>query len=182
MFDRPAAPPRRSPRLVVTADRVQTRVNEALSNRARRRGWTTAALGYPGYAAQGRARVHGRLVLAPAGTDPSARVSVPGWRRLLTLEQPNGEIDVSVGNSRVRARADAAGLIDLTIPLELPPGRIPGLLHVECARLCWYPCTSPSPMRPEESIATSTKWCGSPVFPSKLRGGPSRATARPAVR
>ena len=40
----------------------------------RRRSWTTAALGYPSYAARGRARVRGRLLLAPAGTDPNARL------------------------------------------------------------------------------------------------------------
>ena len=131
MSDRPAAPPRRSLRFIATAYRAHTRVNETLSDRARRRGWTTAALGYPGYAAQGKARVRGRLLLAPAGTDPGARVDVPGWRRLLTLEQPHGEIDVSLGSTLVRARADEAGLIDLTIPVELPPGRIPAFLHVE---------------------------------------------------
>ena len=118
-------------RFVATAYRVQTRVNAVLSDRARRRGWTTAALGYPGYAAQGRARVRGRLLLAPAGTDPDARADVPGWRRLLTLEQPSGEIDVSLGTTRVRARADEAGLIDLTVPVDLPPGRIEAFLHVE---------------------------------------------------
>jgi phosphatidate phosphatase APP1 len=117
-------------RLLAAANRVKTRVN-ALSERARRRGWTTAALGYPGYAAQGRARVRGRLLLAPPGTDPNARRDVPGWRRLLTLEQPHGEIDVSLGDARVRARADAAGLIDLTIPAALPPGQRAALLHVE---------------------------------------------------
>ena len=131
MSDRPDAFPGRSARFVATAYRVQTRVNAVLSDRARRRGWTTAALGYPGYAAQGRARVRGRLLLAPAGTDPDARADVPGWRRLLTLEQPAGEIDVSLGTTRVRARADEAGLIDLTVPVDLPPGRIEAFLHVE---------------------------------------------------
>ena len=131
MSDRPAAPPRGALRFVATGYRLQTRVNEALSDRARRRGWTIAALGYPGYAAQGQARVRGRLLLAPAGTDPNARADIPGWRRLLTLEQPHGEIDVSLGGTRVRARADEAGLIDLTIPAELPSGPTQALLHVE---------------------------------------------------
>jgi phosphatidate phosphatase APP1 len=118
-------------RLVAAAYRVKARANRELSARARRRGWTTAALGYPGYAARGRARVRGRLLLAPAGTDPNARVDVPGWRRLLTLEQPHGEIDVSLGPTRVRARADEAGLIDITVPVDLPPGPGAALLHVE---------------------------------------------------
>jgi phosphatidate phosphatase APP1 len=129
--DQPAAPASWSLRLIPAAYRVKTRLNQMLSDRARGRGWTVTALGYPGYAAQGRARVQGRLLLAPAGTDPNARRDIPGWRRLLTLEQPHGEVDVSLGGARVRARADEAGLIDVVIPVELPPGPAAALLHVE---------------------------------------------------
>jgi phosphatidate phosphatase APP1 len=131
---RPVDPASWSLRVVAAAYRVKTRLGEVLSARARRRGWTTAALGYPGYAAQGRARVRGRLLMAPAGTDPNARRDIPGWRRLLTLEQPHGEIDVTVGETRVRARADEAGLIDLTVPADLAPGPAAALLHVEDRR------------------------------------------------
>ena len=131
MSDQSAAPVSRSLRFIAAGYRVKTRVNRSLSQRARGRGWTTAALGYPGYAAQGRARVQGRLLLAPAGTDPNARLDIPVWRRLLTLEQPHGEIDVSLGGTRVRARADEAGLIDLTVPVALPPGRTAALLHAD---------------------------------------------------
>ncbi|HLM05809.1 MAG TPA: phosphatase domain-containing protein [Blastococcus sp.] len=120
-----------SVRAIAAANRVKNRANRTASARARKLGWTVAALGYPGYAAQGRARVLGRLLLAPAGTDPNARRDIPGWRRLLTLEQPFGEIDVSVGSLRVRARADESGLIDVTVPVELPPGPGSALLHVE---------------------------------------------------
>src|SRR5918994_1648818 len=87
----PAAPASWSLRALALAYRAKTRLLQLLSDRARARGWTTAALGYPGYAAGGRARVRGRLLLAPTGTDPGARSDVPGWRRL-TLEQPHGEI------------------------------------------------------------------------------------------
>jgi phosphatidate phosphatase APP1 len=129
--DQSGAPTIRSLRLIAAAYRMKTRVDLRLSDRARRRGWTTAALGYPGYAARGRARVRGRLLLAPAGTDPNARRDIPGWRRLLTLEQPDGEIDVTLGGTRVRARADEAGLIDLSIAVDLPPGPAAALLHVD---------------------------------------------------
>jgi phosphatidate phosphatase APP1 len=129
--DRLVVPARWSSRAIAAAYRVQTRVNRRLSDRARARGWTTAALGYPGYAAQGRARVRGRLLLAPLGSDPNTRRDLPGWRRLLTLEQPDGEIDVVLGDVRVRAPADEAGLIDLTVPVELPPGRATALLQPE---------------------------------------------------
>ncbi len=118
-------------RAIAAAYRVKARLNRTLSASARRRGWTTAALGYPGYAAPGRARVRGRLLLAPARTDPNARRDIPGWRRLLTLEQPHGEIDVTLGGARGRARADEAGLIDLTMTAALLPGRAVALLHPE---------------------------------------------------
>ena len=131
MPDQPAAPASWSLRFIPLAYRLKTRVNLSLSDRARRRGWNVTALGYPGYAAQDRARVRGRLLLAPAGTDPNARADIPGWQRLLTLEQPLGEIDISLGAARVRARADEAGLIDVVIPVELPPGPAAALLHVE---------------------------------------------------
>ena len=129
MPDSPAAPASWSLRALALAYRAKTRLLRLLSDRARARGWTTAALSYPGYAAGGRARVRGRLLLAPAGTDPGARSDVPGWRRLLTLEQPHGEIDVTVGGARVRARADEAGLVDVVVPAVLPPGRTVALLH-----------------------------------------------------
>ena len=131
MPDQPPPPASWSLRALAAAYRVQTRLDQTLTALARRRGWTTAALGYPGYAAQGRARVRGRLLLAPAGTDPNARLDIPGWRRLLTLEQPHGEIDVTLGDVRVRARADEAGLIDLTVPAALSPGPAAALLHPE---------------------------------------------------
>jgi phosphatidate phosphatase APP1 len=129
--DPSAAPASWSLRALALAYGAESRLLRLLSDRARARGWTTAALGYPGYAAGGRARVRGRLLLAPAGTDPGARSDVPGWRRLLTLEQPHGEIDVTVGGARVRARADEAGLVDVVVPAALPPGRAVALLHPE---------------------------------------------------
>lgn len=131
MTDRSAPPSPWSVRAVTAAYRLKVHANRTLSGLARRRGWTTAALGYPGYAAGGRARVRGRLLLAPAGTDPDARRNVPGWRRLLTLEQPHAEIDVSLGEVRVRARADEAGLLDVALPAALPPGTAAALLHAE---------------------------------------------------
>ena len=131
MPDQPAPPPGWSLRALVAANRAKTHLDRVLSERARARGWTTAALGYPGYAAQGRARVRGRLLLAPRGSDPNARLDIPGWRRLLTLEQPHGEVDVTLDGVRVRARADEAGVVDLVVPAELPPGRAAALLHPE---------------------------------------------------
>jgi phosphatidate phosphatase APP1 len=129
--DQPVPVPGWSRRALAAANRAKVHLDRVLSQRARARGWTTAALGYPGYAAQGRARVRGRLLLAPSGTDPNARRDIPGWRRLLTLEQPHGEVEVTLAGVRVRAHADEAGLVDLVVPAELPPGPAAARLHPE---------------------------------------------------
>lgn len=117
--------------MVAAAYRLETGVRNALADRARRRGWTTAALAYPGYGGGGRARVLGRLLLAPSGIQPQDRRNIAGWRRLLTLEQPGGEVDISLGGVRVQASADEAGVIDVTVPVDLPPGTAEVRLHVD---------------------------------------------------
>ena len=53
---RAAGPPGWSVRFIPFAYRVKTRFDLVLAERARRRGWSTTAIGYPGYAARGRAR------------------------------------------------------------------------------------------------------------------------------
>ncbi|MCZ2835943.1 phosphatase domain-containing protein [Modestobacter sp. VKM Ac-2985] len=119
-------------RLVRIAYRAENGLRDQLARVARRRGWHPAALTFPGYGAGGRARVLGRLLLAPTGTDPGARRDIPGWRRFLTLEEPGGEVDVVLDGVRHRVRSDAAGLVDVTLDAALPPGpagvefRLPG--------------------------------------------------------
>lgn len=124
-------PPRPGDRLAEAGHRLEIGIRNRLAVRARRRGWTTAAMTYPGYAGPRGARVLGRLLLAPPGVDLQGRRDLAGWRRLLTLEQPGGEVDVTLGTASIRARADGAGLVDVTLPVELPPGPTEALLHVE---------------------------------------------------
>lgn len=132
MVREPMSPrPRPAARLVGAGHRLETGIRNRLAVLARHRGWTTAALTYPGYAGPRGARVLGRLLLAPPSVDPQARRDLPGWRRLLTLEEPGGEVDVTLGTARVRGRADPAGLVDVTLPVDLPPGPAEAHLHVE---------------------------------------------------
>ncbi|GAA4748821.1 hypothetical protein GCM10023328_34130 [Modestobacter marinus] len=109
-------------RWIRIAYRAENGLRDQLARVARRRGWHPAALTFPGYGAGGRARVLGRLLLAPVGTDPGARRDIPGWRRFLTLEEPGGDVELALGGVRRRARSDAAGLVDVTLDVELPPG------------------------------------------------------------
>ena len=100
--------------------RTDDAVRDALSTAARRRGWTPAVIGHPGYGSGGRARVLARVLLAPPGTDPAARRAVPGWQRFLTLESPDTDVVVTVAGREHRVRSDADGLLDATV--DLPPG------------------------------------------------------------
>ncbi|MCZ2822680.1 DUF2183 domain-containing protein [Modestobacter sp. VKM Ac-2977] len=129
----PADPTADTPsRLIGIAYRLENGLRDQLARVARRRGWHPAALTFPGYGASGRARVLGRVLLAPVGTDPGARRDIPGWRRFLTLEEPGGEVEIALGDVRHTARSDAAGLVDVTLDVALPPGpaqvelRVPG--------------------------------------------------------
>ena len=48
---------------------------------------------------------------------------MPGWRRFLTLEQPDAEVTVEVAGARKVVRSDEAGHVDATVEVALPPGR-----------------------------------------------------------
>lgn len=112
------------------AYRVETGLRRRLSRRARDRGWTPAVLPYPGYGGHGRVRVLGRIVLAPVGTDPAARRGIPGWQRLLTLELPDVDVEVSVGGQSTTARSDEAGLLDVTLTSSPSAGPAEAVLAV----------------------------------------------------
>ena len=102
------------------ARRADAAVRDLLSRLARRAGWTPAVLAHPGYGSGGRARVLGRVLLAPAGTHPEDRRAVPGWQRFLTLESAGTAVEVELAGRRTRVRSDDDGLIDVT--LDLPEG------------------------------------------------------------
>jgi phosphatidate phosphatase APP1 len=106
--------------LVTVAYRTETGLRDELARRAARRGWTPAVIPYSGYASGDHARVLGRVVLAPAKVDPSARRGVAGWRRLLTLESPGTEVQIEFGGTTTTARSDSAGIVDAELQLDGP--------------------------------------------------------------
>lgn len=120
-------------RAVAVAYRTETGVRERLSQIARRRGWVPAVLPYAGYAADGEARVLGRVVLAPSTADPRTRRGIPGYRRLLTLECPAVPTRVELDGGGVEATTDHAGVLDarLRVSQDVPPGRVTASITVE---------------------------------------------------
>jgi phosphatidate phosphatase APP1 len=95
----------------------------AASRVAARLGWSPAAKPYWGYAARGRARVLGRVVMAPPGRDSAAMVGVPAWRRLLTLEVPDQPVHVTLDGRRQQTTTDRNGFVDTVVPADVHPGR-----------------------------------------------------------
>ncbi|MGY1845366.1 App1 family protein [Modestobacter sp. SYSU DS0875] len=116
--------------LPALARRADAALRALLSRWARRAGWTPAVLAHPGYGSDGRARVLGRVLLAPAGAHPEDRRAVPGWQRFLTLESPRTEVTVELAGQRHVVRSDDDGLLDVTLDLPLPDaGSVPVLLR-----------------------------------------------------
>lgn len=134
---KPARRLRKMPNKV--AYRAETGLRDLLADQAIKRGWTPAVIPYPGYATTHRARIMGRVLLAPPDVDPAARRGLPGWRRLLTLERPDTELEVQLGGVTARISSGRAGIIDAEVTVEtgLPPGpfqaslRVPGRQPVE---------------------------------------------------
>ncbi len=106
--------------LIGVAYRLETGLRDLASGIARRRGWSPAALPFPGYGSGNRVRVLGRVLLAPAGTHPESRLRVPGWQRFLTLEAPGTEVEVTVAGTTATVVSDADGLVDTMVDVAGP--------------------------------------------------------------
>jgi len=110
--------------VVGAAYRLETGLRDLLSRVARGFGWTPVAIPYPGYGSDGRVRVLGRVLLAPAGTHPESRLRIPGWQRFLTLEAPRTDVEVGVGGTRAHLTSDDDGLLDAVLEVAgLAEGR-----------------------------------------------------------
>ena len=151
-----------APRGVHLAYAALTSTRDAVAAVAGRLGWTPALLTHPGYAGPEGARVLGRVLLAPRGTEPSQRVGLPGWRRFLTLELPDQAVDVHLGGVVASVRSDDSGVLDAVVDVELPPGESPVLLRCRAGRRCGASSTQHRPARCAGSCATSTTPSGSP--------------------
>jgi phosphatidate phosphatase APP1 len=127
--DKTTLPPE-ADRLVRIGYRVETGLRELACRVALRAGWTEAILPYPGYGTRGRARVLGRVLLAPPATDPAARREVPGWQRFLTLERPDADVAVELSGSRRTVRSDEGGVVDVVLDVAVPAGQASASLDI----------------------------------------------------
>ncbi|MFN3865887.1 MAG: App1 family protein [Demequina sp.] len=114
------SPSRASSKAITAAYRAENGVREWFARRALRNGWTPAVLPYSGYSSGDTARVLGRVVLAPPSFDLAARRGMRGWRHLLTLERPNTDVQITLGQTTITATSDEAGIVDVRVSLESP--------------------------------------------------------------
>lgn len=81
-------------------------------------GWRPSIIGYYGFGDSTQVRVLGRVVMAdpnaPAPTPANAK-SQRGFRQFFTLQVPNHEVTVRVGEQAVETRTNENGYIDVLI-------------------------------------------------------------------
>ncbi|SDD13248.1 App1 family protein [Auraticoccus monumenti] len=111
---------------LAVANRVETGVRDLLARGATRRGWTPAVIAYPGYGTAGGARVLGRVLLAPPTVEPSSLRGIAGWRRLMTLEMSDVDVQVDLRTTTAQLTSGSAGLVDDLVSTDtpLPPGQV----------------------------------------------------------
>ncbi|MDT0209346.1 phosphatase domain-containing protein [Curtobacterium sp. BRD11] len=113
------------PKLLTVTYVVVTGARKWLARGLTQLGWRPALLPYSGYADAQQGRVLARVVLAPASVDPAARRGIAAWRRLLTVERPDVEVEVELGGTTTTAISDEQGLVDVSVALEHSSGSAP---------------------------------------------------------
>lgn len=136
------------------AARLEDRFHAFRERKARRRGYLPAMIPYAGYGSSGWVRVLGRTMLANpdagrfvhlnpdgrrrTGTDtpeqeaePQHVPSIRGWRSFTSVPMANARVSIEVGSVRHEVTADRGGVVDVVVPVELPPGEHTVRLSVE---------------------------------------------------
>jgi phosphatidate phosphatase APP1 len=110
--------------------RIEDLIQRGRGRLLRRLGRPVRVHPFPGLAAQGSARIGGRVLVA-AGPPPEPPARVTTWSALranlgqfLTVEIPHAEVRVDLGGRSVVASADREGYLDLLLDdVPLDPGR-----------------------------------------------------------
>jgi len=112
------------------AHRLSDAVNTARLKLARRWNFEPKTIAYQGYGSTEWVRVLGRVVLASKPV-PGSRAdhaakngtqNVRGWRAFTSVPIPGSEVEIEVGGTVTKVRADRGGLIDIDVRVSLSPG------------------------------------------------------------
>src|SRR5215213_958149 len=93
------------------------------ARRAREAGAVAYVVPHTGYGSTDWLRILGRVLLTK---DPSRPASEPtglrGWRNFINVPVENATVEVYVGDSVQTVQADASGIIDVVVDVDLSPG------------------------------------------------------------
>ena len=112
------------------AHRLSDAVNTARLKLARRWKFEPKTIAYQGYGSTEWVRVLGRVVLASkpvpgSRADHAAKNGTQndrGWRAFTSVPIPGSEVEIEVGGTVTKVRADRGGLIDIDVRVSLSPG------------------------------------------------------------
>lgn len=112
------------------AHRISSFINSARLKMARKTHFQPATVPYTGYGSTTQVRILARVMLAARAlpgsrADRAARdgnQNIRGWRAFTSVPIPEREVDIEIGDARVRVKADRGGLVDTTVEVDLEPG------------------------------------------------------------
>ncbi len=114
------------------AARVENVKNDRVGALLRRLGWDLRLQPFHGYGTPDGVRVLAKVLYASPGTPADFHdqpvhdmrsMAVRGWRNFAGQVAPHRTVHIAIGDTEVSTRADRAGIVDVTIPVDLPPGR-----------------------------------------------------------
>lgn len=121
------------------AARWEDRYHRFREKRARKRKYAVTVVPYPGYGSTEWVRVLARVLLT-RNPRPGSRLdrkikkrseSVRGWRSFIAIPVADVEVTISINGFTEKVHADRGGVIDVTIPVTLTPGKHVVHIHAE---------------------------------------------------
>jgi phosphatidate phosphatase APP1 len=114
-----------------TAARWEDRYHRFREKRARKRNYAVTVVPYPGYGSTEWVRVLARVLLT-RNPRPGSRQdrkmqkrseSVRGWRSFIAVPVKDAVVTIKINGYTETVKADRGGVIDVSLPVKLKPGR-----------------------------------------------------------
>lgn len=104
--------------------KLERRLHLWRERRARKRGRTPVVVPFPGYGGPGWVRITGRVLFAkPPKQDKAGKyASVRGWRSFVGVPVQNATVTLTIAGETHTVIADAGGVVDHLIEVDLPSG------------------------------------------------------------
>jgi phosphatidate phosphatase APP1 len=106
------------------AARLDLAVMRWRARRVRARGYRPSVIGYTGYGSTSWVRLLARVLLTKdrQRSKEDEPKGSRGWRSFTSVPVENGLVDVRIGGHALSVEANASGIVDTVIEVDLPPG------------------------------------------------------------